>query len=36
LQGILIVEEERINNLVVGPFGEEAINGNGDKFERCM
>jgi hypothetical protein len=32
LKGILIVEQEKINNLFVGPFGEEVINDNVDKF----
>jgi hypothetical protein len=32
LQRILILEEEEVNNLVLGPFGEEVINNNGDKL----
>jgi hypothetical protein len=32
LHGILIVEQEEINNLVLGPFGEEVINDNGEKL----
>jgi len=35
LQEILIVEQEKINNLVVGPFGEGVVN-NGDKLiDKC-
>ena len=33
MQEILIAEQgKKINNLVVGPFGEEVINDNGDKL----
>jgi hypothetical protein len=32
LQEILIVEQGKFDNLVVGTFGEEVINDNGDKL----
>jgi hypothetical protein len=32
LHGISILEQEKLKNLVLGPFGEKVINDNGDKL----